>query len=154
MPLDSRLLAAYVGIFGTVGAVFGLVGFLSVQWAESVYIASASGEAVRTYGPIFAGLVTFQHSALVQLLAPVLTLVFGFVFGSREFAARDGALVGGVGGVVGYVSLTVPALALTLLAPSASQVFPPASMLPVVAGSLVLSVVAGAVGGSVGVETS
>jgi hypothetical protein len=154
MTLDSRLLAAYAGVFGTLGIVFGLVGFLSVQWAESVYIASASGEAARTLGPIFAGLVTFQNGVLVQFLAPLLAFVFGFVFGSREFSAGDGLLVGGVGGGVGYVSLAVPAIGITLLAPSQSQVFPPASMLPVVLGAWLLSVVAGAVGGYVGVRTS
>jgi hypothetical protein len=154
MTLDSRLLAAYAGIFGTVGTALGLVGFLSVRWAESVYVASASGEAARTLGPIFAGLVTFQNGVLVQFLALVLAFVFGFVFGSREFSAGDGVLVGGVGGAVGYVTLAVPAIGITLLAPSQSQTFPPTSMLLVVLGAWLLSGTAGAVGGYVGVRTS
>jgi hypothetical protein len=154
MTLDSRLLAAYAGIFGTLGIVFGAVGFLSVRWAESVYIATASGDAARTLGPIFAGLVTFQNGVLVQFLAPLLAFVFGFVFGSREFSAGDAVLVGGGGGVVGYVSLAVPALGLTLLAPAESQVFPPTSILLVLLGAWLLSGVAGAVGGYVGVRTS
>jgi hypothetical protein len=154
MALDSRVLAAYVGIFATLGTVFGLVGFLSVRWAETVYIASASGGAAGRLGPIFAGLVTFQNSVLLQFLAPLLTFVFGFVFGSREFSVGGGALLGATGGAVGYVALMLPALALSVLAPSGSQVFPLPSILPLVAAALVLSGVAGAVGGYLGARTS
>jgi hypothetical protein len=154
MTLDSRLLGVYAAIFGTLGVAFGLIGFLSVQWAESVYITSASGDAVRTLGPVFAGFAALQTSVLLQFLSVVLVFVFGFVFGSRQFSPRDGALIGGAGGVVGYVSLTIPGLGLLLLAPSRAQVFPLSSILLLLVGSLVVSAVAGTAGGYVGVQTS
>lgn len=154
MTLDSRHLGVYAAIFGTLGVAFGLVGFLSVRWAEAVYITSASGDAVRTLGPVFAGFAALQTGVLLQFLAVVLVFVFGFVFGSREFSPRDGALIGGAGGVVGYVSLMAPALGLLLVAPSGAQLFPLSSILVVIVGTLVVSAVAGTAGGYVGVQAS
>lgn len=154
MSMNSRLIGAYVGIFATLGVAFGLLGYLSVQWAESVYIASADGDMVETLGPIFAGFVVFQNSAILQFLALVLVFVFGFIVGSREYSGRDGALAGGIGGLVGYVSLTVSAMGLLLIAPSESQVFAVSSILPVVGVAFLLSGVAGAIGGYIGATTS
>ncbi len=152
--IDARFLGVYVGVFGTLGTGAGVVGFLSVRWAESVYLVAAGGDMVQTLGPVFSGFVVFQTSVFLQFLALVLAFVFGFVFGSREYGGRAGALVGGAGGLVGYVPFVLPAIGLLLVAPTASQVFPPSSLLPVVAGSFLLSGLTGAVGGFVGAETS
>lgn len=154
MALDTRFLGVYVGIFGTLGVAFGLVGLLSVRWAESVYVVSAGGDIVQTLGPIFSGFVVFQNSVFLQFFALVLAFVFGFIFGSREYAARVGALVGGTGGLVGYVSLLVPSMGLLLVAPSQSQVFALSSILLVAVGSFLFSGIAGAAGGYIGAKTS
>lgn len=154
MTVDSRVFGLYAGIFGVIGIAFGLTGFLSIRWAESVYISAASGDIVQTLGPVFAGVIVLQNTIVLQFLSLVLVLVFGFLFGSEQLARESGALVGGVGGLVGHLSLTIPSVLLVIVAPSEAQAFAPPSMLTLAISTLILAGIAGAVSGYVGSAAS
>lgn len=154
MNIDSRTLAMYPVIFGPLGIGFGLVGFISIRWAETVYISAATGEIVQTLGPVFAGAVVFQNMILIHFLSLALILVFSFQFGAQQLTTTDGAAVGGLGGIVGHASLLVPSLPLLIAAPAESQVFTLPSMLPLAISALVMAGFIGAVSGYFGAKPS
>jgi hypothetical protein len=152
--IDSRFFVVYLGVFGSLGIGAGMIGFLSVQWAESVYLISASGDLAQQLGPIFSGFVVLQNSILIQFFAIHMTLLLGLLFGGQKNRGQDGALVGGLGGLIGYLSFFIPAVGLLLVAPTESQLFQISSILLLVAGSFVISGLTGAVGGFIGAEAN
>lgn len=154
MNIDSRTLAMYPAIFGPLGIVFGLIGFISIRWAETVYISAAAGGIVQTLGPVFSSVVVLQNTIMIHFLSLALILVFSFQFGSRQLTDKDGAVVGGLGGIVGHASLLVPSIPLLIAAPAESQVFTLPSMLPLAISALVMAGLVGAISGYFGAKPS
>jgi hypothetical protein len=154
MDIDARTLAMYPVIFGPLGIVFGLVGFISIRWAEAVYISAAAGEIVQTLGPVFAGTVVLQNTIMIHFLSLALVLVFSFQFGTQQLTTTDGAAVGGLGGIIGHASLLVPSIPLLIVAPAESQVFTLPSMLPLAISALVMAGLIGAISGYFGAKPS
>lgn len=93
-----------------------------------------------------------QNSIFIQFFAIHTTFLLGLLFGGQKHRGRNGALVGGLGGLIGYLSFFIPAVGLLLVAPTESQFFQISSILLLVAGSFVLSGLTGAIGGFVGAE--
>jgi hypothetical protein len=145
MARAPRVAGLVVAVFAAVGLALGLVGYLTLSWAQARFVAGAGGGA-NEFGPVFVGLVSFQTAATQMALAPVLSALLGTLAGSRFADVTRAVAVTGGSAAAGCLVMTVLAVAVTGLAGAAQGVGLGNALVPVV----VTTAVGGGVGAAAG----
>lgn len=149
MSGTTRALGLLVAVFAAVGLALGVVGFLTLSWAQTRFVVTAGGASPSQFGPVFVGLVFFQTVGTHLALGPVLSVLLGTLAGSRFPETGRAAAVAGAGTALGSLLMAVLALAVTGLAGVAQGVGFGTALVPIVA-TAVVGGGAGAAGGAVG----
>jgi len=92
-----------VSVYVVAGVAFGLVGLVSMLWAQAQFVAEAGGSSPGEFGPVLLAVVYFQTTVAFLIAAPLLGAATGAMAGSRFRSGREAAAVGGGGGALGCV---------------------------------------------------
>ncbi|MFB6129490.1 MAG: hypothetical protein ABEJ28_01555, partial [Salinigranum sp.] len=138
--------------FAAVGVGFGIAGYTAMRWAQVQFVSAAGGADPGRFGPVLLAVVYFATTVSFMVAGPLLAGILGAMAGSQFRAPTDGALVGGGGGLAGYVALIVLGLGATSLfgGPGTEQLYTFGSAVGPLALAAVATAVVGAGAGALG----
>jgi hypothetical protein len=137
MAATSRVVALVLAVFAAVGLALGLVGYLTLSWAQARFVVAAGGASPGEFGPVFVGLVSFQTAATQMALAPVLSVLVGALGGSRFREVRRAAAVTGGATALGCLLMALLGLGVTGLAGAQQAVGLGDALVPLAATAVV-----------------
>lgn len=153
MNRQGRAIGLMVAVFGLTGLGLGGVAYVAADWATTIFLLNAQGETAVRLGPVFVALVAFMVAVLAMFVGPLLAVILGVLFGSKQRDPTQAAISTGGGAFFGFLVMGVFVLPGILLGIGAggSAPFGSSGYLVRLAVASVPTALVGAVAGALGV---
>lgn len=108
-----------VGVFAVVGVGLGFTGFFPMEYIVDQFSATDGGEFAQAIGQLFIGVVFLQSVMMAMFTGPTIGGLTGIMSGLSLNDRASAAVVGGVGGFLGfYIMVLVSIFVMSLALPS------------------------------------